>query len=66
MFELSMPRAIPEEFAACHISESEIFIAGGHDPTSHTVLPHTYLINSISRQVVEKAPLPNRLKAARL
>ena len=61
-----MPRAIPEEFAACHISENEIFIAGGHDPISHTVLPNTYLINSITREVVEKAPLPNPLKAARL
>ena len=61
-----MPRAIPEEFAACHLSESEIFIAGGHDPISHTVLPYTYTINTLSRQVTEKAPLPIPLKAARL
>ena len=66
MIELSMPRSIPEEFASCHLSESEIFIAGGHDPISHSVLPHTYAIDTISKQVIEKASLPIPLKAARL
>jgi hypothetical protein len=66
MFELSMPRALPEEFGACYLSPAEVFVVGGHDSVTHAVLTHTYIINTVTKRVTEKAPLPTALKALRL